>query len=366
MKKQILILAMVILALFFADTNMSFGQTYIDYLTGEPTCTPALPLSCATASGALNPTPGQVYNYSITTDPTAVSNVLWFVTDANTVISAGGLTALRDPGDGTGDYVLLGEAGVYNVTVAPLNTQKDIDISWQWFDGTAHEVLLVAYVVGNNGCGDNVEVWRIEPTFSFTLDLAALLDDGTVGDEECVSPVESATYTEIAGVYSLTMDYGENWVFFSVNAANFAHSWMPDLSAVVTGASTIGAVEWAYPADAQAAAGPWNATTVPILASAAAPGGVVGSGGECIVVRVEIQHGNNPTPLAAATETVTLSVNGIMYDAANANYTNLALRDVDEDTDGNCVQDITDTDTYTLLARPQITAAAPAPFEPKN
>lgn len=361
MKKQILIFAMFTLALYFAGTNMSFGQTYIDYVTGAPTCTPALPLSCATASGKLNPTPGQVYNYSISTDPLLVSNVLWFVTDASAVISAGALTGQRDPGDGSGDYVLLAEAGVYNITATPLNTQKDIDISWQWFDGAAHEVLLVAYVVGNNGCGDNVEVWRIEPTFAFTLDLAALLDDGTPGNSECVSPVESATYDGT----NLTMNYGQNWVFFSVNAANFAHSWMPALSATVTGASTIGTVQWAYPADAQATTGPWNATTVAVAASAAAPGGVVGSTGECIVVRVQILHGNNPTPLAGNTETVTLMVNGIMYDAANLNYTNLALRDVDE-VNGDCVQDHDDTVTYTLLARPQITALDPVPFEPKN
>jgi len=369
MKKQILIFAMFILALIFAGTK-SYGQVvYKDFVEGTPLCTPAVPLpsACASTAGHLNPTPGQVYNYSITTDPADVDQVLWFVTDNSAVLAAGALTTDRDPGDGTGDYILQAEPAVYNLAA---NTQKDIDISWQWFDGETNEVLLVAYVKGASGCSDNLEVWRIKPIFTFTLDVAALLDDGTFGDEECVSPVESATYTETDGVYSLTMDYGENWVFFSVNAANFAHSWMPDLSAVVTGASTIGAVEWAYPANAQAAAGPWNATTVPVLASASATGGVVGGDGECIVVRVEIQHGNNPTPLAAATETVTLSVDGIMYDAANAVYTNASLADVDVDPNDpdSCVQDYTDTSDYTLKARPQITAVAPAPvsFEPKN
>jgi hypothetical protein len=377
MKKQILIFAMFTLALIFAGTNMSFGQVvYHDFVEGTPLCTPAiaLPATCATASGHLNPTPGQIYNYSITTSPELVSNVLWFVTDASAVITAGGLTGTRDPGDGTGDYILLAEAAVYNVTT---NTTKDIDISWQWFDGTANEVLLVAYVKGASGCSDNLEVWRIEPTFSFTLDVAALLDNGTFGDEECVSPVESATYNGT----SLVMDYGENWVFFSVNAANFAHSWMPEIGAVITGTSTIGAVQWAYPDQAVLndgagnATGTWNATTIPILASAAATGGVVGGAGECIVVRVEIQHDNNPTPLAANTEIVTLSIDGIMYDAANLIYTNSLLADVDVDPDdpNSCVQDYTDTADYTLLARPEITSTTPAvpgpgsiPFVPKN
>lgn len=376
MKKQILFLAMFTLALIFAGINKSYGQTYIKHVEGPAACAPAIALGCAGTSGALNPTPGQIYNYSITTDPAAVDNVLWYVTDASAVMAAGTLTPLasRDPGNGTGTYVLLGEAGVYN-TAGPA---KDIDISWQWFDGGAAEVLLVAYVTGASGCSDEVEVWRIQPSFSFTLDVLSMAPNGSLGSiatpaSECVSPVENATF--VAGATPaadrLTMDYGENWVFFSVNAANFADSWMPALSATITSggtvSSTIGAVEWAYADQAILPAGTWNATTVAVDASAAALNGVVGAAGECIVVRVEIQHGNNPTPFAANTETVTLSVNGIMYDAADGakNYTNTALTDVDE-VAGSCVQNVTDTGTYTLLARPALTAVAPSPFVTKN
>lgn len=353
---------MFTLALIFAGTNSSYGQTYIKHVEGAPACAPAIPLGCAGTSGALNPTPGQIYNYSITTDPSAVQDVLWFVTDANAVMAGSALTGVRDPGNGTGTYVLLGEAGVYN-TAGPA---KDIDISWQWFDGAVNEVLLVAYVTGAAGCSDEVEVWRIEPSFSFTLDVLSMAFDGTLGSiatpaSECVSPVESATYNDP----NMTMDYGENWVFFSVNAANFADSWMPSLSATVTGTSTIGAVEWAYADQAILPAGTWNATTVAVDASAAAVNGVVGAAGECIVVRVEVQHGNNPTPFAANTETVTLTVNGVMYDAAAAVYTNTALNDVDEVT-GSCVQNVDDIGTYTLLARPALTAVAPSPFVTKN
>jgi hypothetical protein len=193
-------------------------------------------------------------------------------------------------------------------------------------------------------------------------------DNGTLGTvavpaSECASPVESATYNDP----NLTMDYGENWVFFSVNAANFSDSWMPALSATVTGTSTIGAVQWAYPSEAvKATGGIWNATTVAVDASAAATNGVVGATGECIVVRVEVQHGNNPTPNGAGdTETVTLSVNGTMYDVANNNYTNAALKDVDE-VGGSCNPNVTDTGNFTILARPTITAVAPSPFVTKN
>ena len=61
----------------------------------------------------------------------------------------------------------------------------------------------------------------------FTVDILALMIDGTDGIngwcEECVSPVESATYA--IGDVGLTVDYGENYVFFGVNAANFTGSW---------------------------------------------------------------------------------------------------------------------------------------------
>ena len=365
MKKQILFLAMFTLALIFAGTTRSFAQTYIKHVDGgTPDCAPAIGLGCATTSGPLNPTPGQIYNYSLSTDPAAIGSVHWFVTDVDP-LAAGALTTTRDADDGAGDYILDAEDAVYNLPAIQI---KDIDISWQWFDGAVKEVLLVAYITGASGCSDNIEVWRIQPTFSFTLDVLSMAFDGNLGTvavpaSECVSPAESATYNDP----NLTMDYGENWVFFSVNAANFANSWMPALSAVVTGTSTIVAVEWAYPADAvSGAAAGWHATTVPVAASAAATNGVVGGTGECIVVRVEVQHGNNPTPIGTGnTETVTLSVNGIMYDAANTNYTNPALADVDE-VAGSCVNTITDEGKFTLLPRPSATALVPTPFVPKN
>lgn len=354
---------MLTLAMIFAANNKVSGQTYIKHVEGAPACAPAIPLACATTAGPLNPTPGVTYNYSISTDPAAVASVLFFVTDVNPVISGGTLTATRDADGGTGNYILDAQDGVYNLA----GTATDIDISWQWFDAVAHEVLVVAYVTGASGCSDEIEVWRIKPSFSFTLDVLSMAYDGTLGTvavpaSECVSPVESATYNDP----NLTMNYGENWVFFSVNAANFSDSWMPALSATITGASTIGAVEWAYPTEAvKPVGGIWNPTTVAVDASAAATNGIVDATGECIIVRVEIQHNANGSPRSPATETVTLNVNGIMYDVAAGDYANLALRDVDEGTTG-CDNTKTDKGEFTLLPRPAVTALAPSPFVGKN
>jgi len=384
MKKQIFILTFLSLAFLFAGVNKSFGQTvYADYVDAADAtsvaCTPAIPLNCIADADALHPLPGVEYTYSITTDPTTVQSIHWFVTDVSDVIAVqNALTGSIDLVDG--DYVLTASAS-YNDVTTP-NTSTSVDISWKSFDGLANEVLLVAYVTGAAGCSDNIEVYRIEPEFGFTLDVAGLLDDGTLGDEECVSPVESAIYDGT----NLTTDYGENWVFFSVNAANFVDSWEPTFTAAVTGGSTIGAIEWAYPAQAilnaaGVSTGTWNASGVPVQASAGA-GGAVGSDGECIVVRVQVEHNavENDDPLAPPV--VTLSIDGVMFDpaaASGAEYDNGTLADLDEPASGtgDCVNNITDTADYTLTPRPDITtttpfdSSVPTPtpiqqFEPKN
>jgi len=362
MKKQILIYAMFTLALIFAGSTKSFGQ-YVNYMTGAPTCTPAIPLACAAANDPLHPLPGQTYTYTIATDPATIGTVHWFVTDesqiiTSTVLGTPVLQPNRDVVDG--EYILTAPAAVYDIAA---NTVKTIDISWKSFDAVTNKVLLVAYVTGAAGCSDNVEVFRIEPTFAFTLDVAGLLDGGSLGDEECLSPVESANYDGT----NLTMNYGENWVFFSVNAANFVNSWKPTISALAANGSTIGTIEWAYPTQANIATGTWNAITVPVVAQVA--GGAVGATGECIVIRVQVDHGSVEHDNLATPEVVTLSIDGVMYDAATSGYGNNAWNDLDEPASGTgaCVNNITDKATYTLTPRPAITATAPAGgFEPKN
>jgi len=371
MKKQILFLAMFTLALIFAATK-SYGQ-YVNYLTGAPTCTPAVPLTCTSNADPLRPIPGATYDYTVTVNPAVATGgyVRWFVTTDSKIIESTTLgtpvlTASDDIGDGTGTYILLAEAAKYDLTT---NLSPTIKISWKYFDGATQQVLLVAYVMDNNGCTNNVEVYRITPSFGFTLDMAALLDAGTPGSTECVSMVESATY-DPGTPGNLTMNYGENWVYYSVNAANFVHSWMPAFTVVSytgTGTVPVADIQWAYPADAQANLA-WNAVTVPVLAKDAS--GAVGTDGECIVVRARIVH--NKDQVLAAT-TLTLGVDGTMRNPAGAgDYTTAALKDMDNPTTGTtCVNDITDQKTYTITPRPTITDAIPntpaaTDFIPKN
>lgn len=366
MKKQILSFVIIALAVF-TSLSSAFGQvTYTNNLTGAGAiyCTPALPLACTT-DNELNPIPGKSYTYNVTVP--AGSTVLWFVTDQGTVIDGTGAAPViqADRDAAPGDYILTASAGIYN---SATNTNASIQMSWKYFDGTTNEVLLAAVVSDASGCTNNVEVYRIRPAFAFTLDIAAILDNGAVGDEECLSPVESATYDGT----NLTTNYGENWVFFSVNAANFVHSWQPTFTVIdYTGGGGTGIVpaadiQWAYPADAKANTA-WNPVTDPVLAQVA--GGAVGDAGECIIVRVRVDHANNGNADPVIDPVLTFGVDGVMYNFPTTNYANANLQDLDNVAAAPCTNTVTDQTTYTLTRRPTIVSATGTPllnFEPKN
>lgn len=367
MKKQILLLTMFTLALIFSGIK-SYGQSTndINYLNvGTTSCPAPALLNCGTGTaGPLNPIPGVSYTYTVSVAPALGTGgyIQWFVTDDATLIDATGLVAGIEPNTGASPYLLAATpTAAYNSTT---NASPTINVSWQAFNGTTNRVLLVAYVKGNGGCSDNIEVWRIEPTFTFRLEIAGLMPDGTASASanECVTPVQSATYNGT----NLTMDYGDNYVFFVVSAASFVDSWQPTFTVASTGTPvTLANVTWAYPAQAILAAGTWNSITTPVEAQN--PLNAVDDNGECIIVRVHLDHGNVENDV---TSTVTLGVDGIMLDAATGLYTNPALADLDNATTPGdpCVVGSNDSAVYTLNPRPNITEVAPAApsFEPKN
>jgi hypothetical protein len=364
MKKQIFIMMFLSLAFLFAGTN-AFGQPGttpdLDRLDAIPTyCPPALPLACG-AGSALTPMPGIEYPYTITSS--SVGTLHWFVTDDATIISTQGTIAAGiELADGSSPYVLSASAN-YNVTT---NTSPTVNITWKSFDGVANNVLLVVYNVDDANCTDNMEVYRIIPQYAFTLDIAGIADDGTTGGpniEDCVNPIQSAIYNGT----TLTVDYGTDYVFFAVNAANWQTSWLPGDFAVKTdGGSTVTIDGWAYPANA-ATGGAWNTVgTDPVLASAY-PAGVSNNGfveEACIIVRVRVEHGIITENLVA--ETINLTVNGIMANPADGTHDGLYPDLEDGGTGQPCYDDLTtDNADFVLTPRPTVTEVTPDPFEPK-
>jgi hypothetical protein len=411
MKKQILFMMFLSLALIFAGVNKSFGQND-DALTTVPSCITPVTHTCFGAADALHPSVGVPYTYTITsTDYLNSGNetVHWFVVNnadlgANGIVAAdqdtSHLHALIDKADGNG--YLLSADGAYNDVE---QTSDAVTLSWNYFDGQTEVVLLVAYVEDAINCTNNIEVYRIFPEFNFTLDVAGIDQDaGTTHmptddpANECVSPIFSASYAPGAadpaspGDGTVTVDYGQNYVYFMVNAANFTGAWHPIFDFAYDGAGTIQQAHWTYP-NAATTAGTWNEidisgglTDVTSVAKIIGGGGAaaadgtaanvasdltaVGTAGECIIVRVLVDHGTDAENVVL--RTVTLTVDGIMYDpsaASGSEYANTGYADVGADTTGDGVCDAVDNDDSVgvqITPRPDINESDPTPFEQKT
>ena len=375
MKKQILFLTFFVAAIF-AGTN-AFGQNVEpDYMDAAPaSCPIPTPLTCGDALNPLAPMAGQLYNYEISHTGGVNAKVHWFVTNDPAILAAEAPTANIEPDDGTSPYMLDAEDATYNIAhnnASPITT-TDIDISWKAFDGITNAVFLVAFVEDEVECTNNLEVWKIEPQYSFILEIAGVEDDGTVhtadNASECVSPVLSATYN----LGALDMDYGQNYIYYVISAANWLHSWQPTFTVDGAGTSstvtTSANVEWAYSDEADGASAVWNAATAPVLAAhytTLVQNDAIGPDGACIVARVLVDHANNP--IETANESVILGVDGDMYNLATTSHDGTYL-DLDEPVSGtDCVTTVTDQATYELTPRPNITEVTPAPvtFVPKN
>jgi hypothetical protein len=380
MKKQILFLAMFTLALIFAGTSTVFGQNPIQpdlnkALSAIPALCPA-PTVVTCPSDALHPVPGNPYEYSIAV-PTNLSGVAasyryrWLVTqDPNIITTTAGVTSITanvEAATGTGLFV---QSAVTNYNDIAGGSEK-INITWKSFThDPTKPVMVVIYVEGTDGCiTNNIEVYEIKPIHAFTLDIANMAPDGTLPGavySTCVSPVESAIWT----LGNLTMNYGTNYLYFSVVAANFTDSWKPDwLLTGNTGTRTL-LVEWQYPALSNVATG-WKAATDIVQASGGA-GASVGSAGECIIVRVTVSNNKEETTVPV---TISVAVDGVMNDPTTVavDYTNVAYADIHYT---GCLADgfTNDIANHILAPRPDIITTTvgvapntnPGPFIPKN
>lgn len=400
MKKQILTLTFLTLAIVFAGMK-SYAQVakpYVTVPTALPSCITPETLSGCSAN-ALQPVQGETYDYTVTT--TAGTDIVrWFVVNNTTMEAAGdslvsSLTgvlaagnAAIDDGSGSDPYIYSVVSGTYESGGAAGNTT--LQLQWKYFDGVTEEILLVAYVEAADGCSNNIGVFRIIPEPAFTIDVASVDEAGAnpagpsdAANSECVSPIESAVYNGSGTTPDqlLTVDYGENWVFFVVNGANYFDSWMPEFVIDYAGGTAPTAeASWAYLADATSTtATDWNTLTGslnggtwtsanPVIAgaSAASPGAVGGgvvpaAGGECIVVRVRLDWGID-IEHDGADGTISFAANGIAYDGDNTSGTFFDDRTNFEDLHHvDCATDgfTNDAVDYIITPRPQVEEGTP-------
>ena len=370
MKKQILFIAFLALAVF-ANVNKSYGQE----LTGTLTCpVPQAVVATCLSSDALHPIPGTPYTYSITVPAPALGtrSYKWIVTQEKTFITTGTLNVTNAESVGGTHVAAAGaELNAANGDAAP--DGKDISITWKSFvHDPAAPVFVVIYVENLETCTtQNLKVYQIEPKNAFTLDIANLAVDGTFSAygtalETCFSNIASATYDPAVGANGVIYDYGTNYIYYTVTAANFTTSWRPTFR--LSGLDALQDVEmhWAYQSTptvwaAMTGGGTNGDYTTTGTVDAKDATGTVGTAGECIIVRLKVDH-NKFEGLALLP--ITLAVDGQTQLALTT-----PLKDVHHATGAQCgLDDNFDNDksTHNLKPRPTITDAIPEVPNPTN
>lgn len=349
MKKQITILVLVLMA----SVTFSWGQT-IQTLpgTGAIVCPVprGFPIGVLT-SDALHPVAGTPYTYRVTVPaPLGTKTFKWIITQEQTFITTGLLNTTNAEAVG-GTHIAAAGAELNANTAAGFG--EDIDITWKSFiHSAALPVFVVIYVENNDGTctTQNLKVYQIEPVNSFTLDIANVKIDGTVlgygiNDSTCVSNIASAVY-DPAG--SVAYDFGTDYLFYTVTAANFTGSWTMDLTLTGPTAKQVGTIEWAYSSTPTA----WTAFALgtPATVNAIDATGTVGVAGECIIIRITVKHNNEEVILA---QPIIVAVDGVSNTLPDLHYETGAA-------DGFT----NDLASHIMKPRPTIDAVTPTPFLP--
>jgi hypothetical protein len=368
MKKQLFLILLI--AFFAISLSSTFGQVTCPVpRTVDPICLP---------SDALHPVAGTPYNYVVSVPtPLGTKEYTWFVTQDPAFIAAGVLTAIREFPIPSLHIAATGSG--YN---DPLTGSNTLSITWKSF---VPDPLLPVFVIINvkntastpDACvSQNMKVFKILPVNAFTLDIANVNAAGVSQAYEtpidrCIHDVVTATYNATAPE-GVLYDFGIDYLYYVITAANFSTSWKP--SAQLTGVNaqeTVTAVEWARPTDfafatphaMPLAAGTYTSTD-PVLVLAAS--GFVGAAGECILIRVTIDHTNAALQYQGLTdEVITLAVDGITALTATPPIPDVHYSSTLPVANANCgLPDgfLFDKAQQTLKPRPDITAPAmPAP-----
>jgi len=200
MKKQLLVLAIFVLAIF-ANVTMSYAQ----------------------CDDALKPLAGKKYTYSVEVNPKG-GTFDWFVTTdlklatATAIPSGTGVAA-------AGDIIVAGTG--YNT---PASTTASIDITWtaKAVAEAAAPTLKKYYLVVKytTTCTNNIKPWRIKPINLFQIAVENINSAGAAYLPICRVGFVDAI---IGADDKVTYDFGENALYLKVTANNFTGNWTPKI-----------------------------------------------------------------------------------------------------------------------------------------
>lgn len=230
MKKQILFLAMFTLALILAGTSTVFGQALAPSTFG----TKPIPLTLCVGDPQ-HPKASISYTYEL--DPTGsviapTTYTFWATKDPNFVSGAG--NTVTNQTDSLRKAVPA-ELLNYSANYKTAGATNSVDITWspEILSGTDYQATSPTFVVGlaSDGCTDNIKVWEIDPSPSFTVDITNI-DPATelalayaAATTQCVDNTRAAKYN--ATSFGVDYDYGADTLYYEVIASNFVTSWKP-------------------------------------------------------------------------------------------------------------------------------------------
>jgi hypothetical protein len=370
MKKQILFVAMFTLVLIFGNSIKSFGQ-----LLPSPYTPASNPIPLVNCVGTpQQPKAGVNYTYTLNnTTADATGYRFWATKDPNFVALVGANTETNQTDSLHRNYST--ELFGYSASYLGQTLTNSVDIIWgpdllsrtDYQQGHIGAGTLAAptstFVVGwAENCADNIKVWEIDPSPSFTVDIK-VIDDATklplpyadVTGSQCVDDVRAAKYN--AATFEVDYNFGWDTLYYEVVASNFVTSWVPTFFLTGLGDAAIqeARIDWAST---------WsNARTGTFIEGADITGGTVTgttaltsvnpntSAGVSLFVRVLISNNNYET---LAAQSIGLSVAG--EDAVGFDIDDDALCTVPADAATAADDDET---TRTITPRPTIVEGTP-------
>jgi len=229
MKKQFLILMFFVLALF-AGSLTSFGQVLAPSTFG----TKPIPLTLCVGS-AQQPKAGVDYTYAL--DPTGSVKAptgyqFWATKDPNFISLVGGVTTLNQAADSL--KKTQGQLINYSPNYKTGGATSSVHITWspEILAGTKYQGASPTFVVGfaTDGCTNNIKVWEINPSPSFTVNITNLDNAASRAPKaygatttQCVDLTRAAKYSAKGIAYN----YGADTLYYEVIASDFVTSWKP-------------------------------------------------------------------------------------------------------------------------------------------
>ena len=262
MKKYLFILILAV----FASVTVAFGQGAVPGTA---------PRALACENDALHPIAGKPYVYTLDATPNNGIYTWWATRDPNFISTVSSTTAsgtlTMNTTMNTNTALAVGPtspiiAASSSYGSANAGTTNSVTITWSSslladteFQGTplaspGPTFVAAYYAATGANCADNFKAYELDPVNGFTVDILGL-DDATLNavgatdadkytyvDEQCVDNVRSATY--VSGL--IRYDYGVDYLYYEVVAANFSGSYKPTFVLTGLDADQQATIEWDY------------------------------------------------------------------------------------------------------------------------